>query len=107
MMVRGVGSEDMIGRYFPVAAASWAERDSAVDADGLGGDEAAVVGEQQRAHRGDVVGRAEPGLDHLPGPRLVDDPVRHRILVEFVMPNQPWRNGIGADALRPILAGDV
>src|SRR3954464_8066799 len=102
MMVSGVGSEDMIGRYFPVAAASWAERHAAVDADGLGGDEAAVVGEQQCAHRGDVVWRAEAGLDHLPGPRLVDDPVGHRVLVELVVPNQPWRNGIGADALRSV-----
>src|SRR3954470_7949650 len=87
--------------------ASRAECDPAVDADRLGGDETAVVGEQQRAERCDVVGIAETGLDHLARPRLLDDSVGHRVLVELVVPDEPWRNGIGPNALGAVLARDV
>src|SRR3954464_5794300 len=75
------------------------EGHSAVDADRLARDEADVVGEQQGAQRGDVVGLAEPGLDHLPCAGLRDDAVGHRLLVELVVPNKAWRNGIGANPL--------
>src|SRR5215218_2022486 len=89
------------------ADSSRAESHSTVDTDGLGGDEAAVVGEQQCTECGDVVRIAEPRLDHLTGTRLLDDAVGHPLVVELVVPDQAGGNGIGTDSLRAVLTGDM
>jgi hypothetical protein len=43
----------------------------------------------------------------LPCACLLDDPFRHGLFVELVLPDQSWRNGIGANALGAVPARDV